>query len=79
MQDKNFSIAIIGGSGRVGLEWTIIRSRLIEEGPALGGILVDLKDAPGASIRAADLALFLLEEAEAGRHIGEAPFVGQHR
>lgn len=76
MNDKQRGVEAVMASG---LEWTIVRSPLIEEGPPLGGTRVGLKDAQGKSIRAADLASFVLDAATEGKFIRASPFVAGPR
>jgi uncharacterized protein YbjT (DUF2867 family) len=76
MRDKQRGVEAVMESG---LEWTIVRAPLIEEGPPLGRIEANTRSAPRGSARAADLAEFILDAALGGSFLREAPFVASRR
>lgn len=72
MKDKQHRIEAVMASG---LEWTIVRAPLIVEGPALGAVEADPRSVPRGSVRAADLAAFIVDAAIGGAYVRSAPFV----
>jgi len=76
MEDKQRGADLVMASD---LDWTVVRSPLIEEGPSLGPVAADLQAVPGRTVRAADLACFLLETATGGDYVRAAPFVATPR
>jgi hypothetical protein len=60
MKDKQRGVDAVMASG---LEWTIVRAPLIEDGPSLGRVEADPRSVPRGSVRAADLADFILDAA----------------
>jgi putative NADH-flavin reductase len=57
------------------VDWTLVRVPLIHFTAATGNIKVDLKDCPGKSIHAGDIAVFLSEQLADSRFIRRAPFI----
>ncbi len=64
---------------RSGLEWSLGRVSRLIQGSAAGGYSVSLSTPPGGGLDRSDLALFLLDEVEAGRYVGCAPFVSSRQ
>ena len=62
---------------RSGLDWTVVRPPRLADRPAAGrGLVADPHTIRGGRVVAyAELARWLLDEADAGRHVGEAVFV----
>lgn len=72
--DKDVQERIVRGSD---LDWTIVRPGLLRDGRATGlyRALTDPKDWKAAPVRRADVALFLVDEAEKGTYRGQTPAV----
>ena len=60
-----------------GLDWTIVRPTLLNNGPATGSyrVLDDPKDWRGGSISRADVADFLVRQVSDRTHIGKTPLL----
>ena len=67
METDGFEGALIRASD---LDWTIVRPPRLKEGPSSGGYRIERGAAPRGSwaVQYADLATFLLDEAENGNH-----------
>jgi putative NADH-flavin reductase len=57
------------------LNWTIVRSSMIELTDTKRTLKTSLADSPGRKISAADLALFLVSQLNDDQYIGKCPFV----
>lgn len=72
--DKDVQERIVRNST---LDWTIARPGILRDGRATGlyQALTDPKDWKAAPVRRADVALFLVEEAEHGTYRGKTPMI----
>jgi putative NADH-flavin reductase len=57
------------------LDWTIVRCPTIELAPAHRKLFVELADAPGNKVSAADLAEFIVSQLKDEKYIKKCPFV----
>ena len=72
MEDKQRGADLVMASD---LDWTLVRSPFIQVGPSLGPLHSSHAPTPGRPVRAADLAVFLLETAARHDYSRTAPFV----
>lgn len=73
-QDKDRQEGIIRGSG---LDWVIVRPSVLTDKPATGNVraMVDLRGFHGGRIPRADVAAFVVAQAESDEWLGQAPLV----
>jgi uncharacterized protein YbjT (DUF2867 family) len=76
MSDKQRGVELLMSSG---LAWTIVRAPLVEEEPPLGRVEARTDAPPRGSVRAADLAEFILDAALGGAFVRGSPFVASRR
>jgi putative NADH-flavin reductase len=57
------------------LDWTLVRSATIELTQAHRKLYVELADAPGNRVSAADLAEFVVNQLKDDQYVGKCPFV----
>jgi hypothetical protein len=57
------------------LEWTLVRSSMIELTDAKRLVKTSLIDSPGRKVSSTDLSLFLIDQLSDDRFIKKAPFI----
>ena len=73
LEDKQAEYQILAGSA---LQWTLVRCPLIEGQPFEQPPEVSLETPPSFTLRAGELATFVIEQIDSGDFVGKGPFVG---
>lgn len=75
LKDKQAEYALLADSTA---DWTLVRCPLIDDEPYLHPPLVSLTTPPSFSLRAGELADFVVQQVDSADFVRQAPFLGSH-
>jgi putative NADH-flavin reductase len=70
--DRQKEFTLLGNSR---LDWTVVRCPLIRQTSETGQVKTSTEDSPGNKVSAADLARFIVDEAQDQNYLQKAPFI----